>query len=203
MGTRFAARKPSAATHILRQFSGWLVDLAPASRLEVESGRAKASDAGALDAGSDMVMIIQVPLVHRERRREIPFEGEVSADAAAPSSAAAAAPASKSAGGAISERSDVESAVIGHGADQGPFDERQGMSLERDERFPIRVTVQFYRATSNGVVSDADLADVKRDIDRVYSSGDFVGSLVTPGNDRPRPTAWTRGRTPGWSKYKS
>ena len=177
-----------------------------AVKRRVESGRAKASDAGALDAGSDMVMIIQVPLIHRYNQPEPYQEGELSASdsaaaAAAPSTAAAAG--SKSAaGGAVQPRSDVEAAVIGHGDDQGPFDGMLGMSLERDERFPIRVTVQFYRATSNGVVSDADLADVKRDIDRVYSSGDFVGSLVVPTDDRPRPTAWIKARTPGWP-YRS
>ena len=177
-----------------------------AVKKRVDSGRAKASDAGALDAGSDMVMIIQVPLVHRSYQPPPYAEGEVSgSDSTTPAAAPAAASKSTASGGAAAApaRSDVETAVIGHGDDKGPFDEMLGMSLERDERFPIRVTVQFYRATSNGVVSDADLSDVKRDIDQVYRSGDYVGSLVVATNDRPRPTAWTKARTPGWSKYKS
>jgi len=89
-------------------------------------------------------------------------------------------------------RSDVERAVIGHGEEMGPFYEGGGLRLVRDERFPVRVTVQFYRATSNGVVSPQDLQDVKAQIDRVYSDGDFVGSLVVPESGRTRPTDWVR-----------
>jgi hypothetical protein len=72
----------------------------------------------------------------------------------------------------------------------------QGRTLIRDERFPIRVTVQFYKATSNGIVSDDDLRAIKSEIDRVYANAEYVGSLVVPTGERPRPTEWTRGRTP-------
>ena len=78
-------------------------------------------------------------------------------------------------------RSDVENAVIGHGELEGPFTEIDNLSIERDERFPVRVTVQFYKATSNGVVSEADLQAIKEQIDRVYAQSDYVGSLVTQG----------------------
>jgi hypothetical protein len=77
--------------------------------------------------------------------------------------------------------SDVENAVIGHGELEGPFTEIDNLSIERDERFPVRVTVQFYKATSNGVVSEADLQAIKKQIDRVYAQSDYVGSLVTQG----------------------
>ena len=65
-----------------------------------------------------------------------------------------------------------------------------GLRLERDPAFPVRVTVQFYRATSNGVVSERSLAEVKKMIDRVYADADYVGSLVVPSGDRRRPTEW-------------
>ena len=171
-----------------------------AVKARVESGRSRKGDAGALDAGSDMVMVIQVPLVHRQYTEPYPESEEYSpapSVAGAANDAAASAPASASK--AKRAASDVEVAVIGHGDKLGPVREFNGNRLERDDRFPIRVTVQFYRATSNGVVSGNDLADVKRDIDRVYANGDFVGSLVVPRNDRPRPTAWKKARTP----YKS
>ena len=48
--------------------------------------------------------------------------------------------------------SDVEEAVIGHGEVEGPFTEIDGLEIKRDDKYPIRVTVQFYKATSNGVV---------------------------------------------------
>ena len=41
--------------------------------------------------------------------------------------------------------------------------------------------MQFYKATSNGVVSEADLQAIKDQIDRAYAQSDYVGSLVTQG----------------------
>jgi hypothetical protein len=50
--------------------------------------------------------------------------------------------------------------------------------------------VQFYRATSNGVVSEADLESAVSTIERVYAEADFVGSLVVGSQERP--TSWVR-----------
>ena len=86
----------------------------------------------------------------------------------------------------------MEQAVLGHGDDLGPFREMAGLRLERDDRFPVRVTVQFYRATSNGVVSQQDLADVNEMIGKVYEDADYVGSLVVPEGERNRPTDWIK-----------
>ena len=55
----------------------------------------------------------------------------------------------------------------------------------------MRVTVQFYKATDDGRVTDADVRALRKQIDRVYASGDYVGSLVTDGYTG-RPTEWTR-----------
>jgi hypothetical protein len=97
----------------------------------------------------------------------------------------------------------VEIAVIGHGKDEGPFIEMNNLDIERDHRFPVRVTVQFYKATSNGVVTDQDLREIKEQIDKVYAQGDYVGSLVTEGHtgrpteydgDKVQPPEW-------WEKF--
>jgi hypothetical protein len=62
----------------------------------------------------------------------------------------------------------------------------------------VRVTLQFYQATSNGVVSRADVKAMAAQIKKVYGKGDYVGSLVVPaGVDRLRPTNWDGVRTPG------
>lgn len=151
----------------------------------IASGQGTKADEGALDEGADMMMLVQVPL-----KQAVAHRGFLSFDDALP------APAMESAGAGEKslrrERSDVEQAVLGHGDAMGPHEECGGLALERDDRFPVRVTVQFYKATSNGVVSDSDLADVKRAIDRTYESGDYVGSLVVPQSerDRQRPTSW-------------
>ena len=99
------------------------------------------------------------------------------------------------AGGAVmdmaeAESSDVEQAVLGHGPNLGPYSEGSGVRLVRDPKFPIRVTVQFYKATSNGVVSESDLDGIAKSIGSVYEHADYVGSLVIPEGDPRRPTAW-------------
>jgi hypothetical protein len=86
--------------------------------------------------------------------------------------------------------SDVEQAVLGHGQEMGPFAETGGMALVRDSRFPVRVTVQFYKATSNGVVSEQNLTEVADAIAKVYQNADYVGSLVVPEGEVNRPTSW-------------
>jgi hypothetical protein len=160
-------------------------------KARIENGNAKPADAGALEEGADMMMLVQIPLVHANRG----YMYGLADDYASTPAEAAAAPAAKGAatGRGIRERSDVEQAVLGHGEDMGPFVEMNGLELKRDERFPIRITVQFYKATSNGVVSEQDLADAAKTIDKVYASADYVGSLVVPQGERVRPTAWTNG----------
>lgn len=126
---------------------------------------------GAGQAGLNMVLLIQVPLKQKNPMTfgAVVYEAEM-----------AASPAAEGA------TSDVEAAVIGHGAVEGPFTEIDGLQIERDERFPIRVTVQFYKATSNGIVSEADMAEIAEQIERVYDEADYVGSLVVDGpSDRP------------------
>ncbi len=167
-------------------------------KARIEAGKAQAQDVGALDEGADMLLIVQVPLKFKEPDHRGYGAGGGMADGMMPMAVAeSAAPADEPATAERrSARSDVESAVIGHGEDLGPVVEGNKLKLERDDRFPVRVTVQFYKATSNGVVSDADLDDAKQQIDKVYARGDYVGSLVVPEGSRHRPTDWYLGKTP-------
>ena len=157
------------------------------------------------DAGLDVVLIIQVPLKQREEQRSFwsGYSGYEMEDAPM-----AAAPMAES----KAMRSDVEVAVIGHGETEGPYKELNRLDIERDARYPVRVTVQFYKATSNGVVNASDIAEIRDQIDRVYDNGDWVGSLVTggytgrptewatPPKPQPKDTVWAE---PSWSWLKS
>ncbi len=135
------------------------------------------------ESGLNMVLLIQVPL-----KQKRPFENEI----AVFESEGLAAPAEMA-------KSDVEAAVIGHGPVEGPFTEIDGLEIERDERFPIRVTVQFYKATSNGVVSAADMEEIAAQIKRVYEDADYVGSLVVDGaSQRPTEYDGPKVEPPGW-----
>jgi hypothetical protein len=134
------------------------------------------------EAGLNLVLIIQVPL-----RQNVALDGLLpSFGAMAPMSEEAA-------------RSDVEAAVIGHGVVEGPFTEIDGLAIRRDTRFPIRVTVQFYKATSDGRITEGDLQAIAEQIGRVYEDGDYVGSLVVDGpSDRPTEYDGPKDEPPGW-----
>lgn len=150
---------------------------APFTAMRLSDFQAQGGDAlsngNPSDPGLNVVLMIQVPLKQKAPPSQYNYGyAEESADMAMPSAAPMAAK---------SSRSDVETAVVGHGPVEGPFNEINHLSIERDSRFPVRVTVQFYKATSNGVVSDADIRAIRAQIDRVYASSDWVGSLVTEG----------------------
>ena len=159
------------------------------------------------DDNANVVLVIQVPLKQEQVTRGW-FEGLADDFGAMMGGAMEeAAPMASSADKAM-ERSDVEVAVIGHGETEGPYKEIDGLDIERDTRFPVRVTVQFYKATSNGVVTDADVREIREQIDRVYEEGDYAGSLVT-GGYTGRPTEWVEPSpvatwaNPTWSWLKS
>ena len=162
------------------------------SRIAAQGGPKTEADRSALAKGADVLFLVQIPLIHANQGRL----GGVMPPAPPPMAAAApgaGAPAKKeSAKAAEMERSDVEQAVLGHGPNLGPYNEGHGLRLVRDPAFPIRITVQFYKATSNGVVSEKDLDGIARSIGSVYEHADFVGSLVLPDGDPQRPTAWQR-----------
>lgn len=155
------------------------------ARIETQGGPKTQDDHSALGKGADCLFLIQVPLKHRNRGylggampSAMPKKSAAGAGSAAPMALEEA------------ERSDVEQAVLGHGPNLGPYREGTGVRLVRDPKFPVRVTVQFYKATSNGVVSESDLDLVARNIGSVYEHADYVGSLVIPEDDPQRPTAW-------------
>jgi hypothetical protein len=165
------------------------------ARIEAQGGPRDEAEKSALESGADVMFLVQVPLVHAEQRRKaMPMEDSMMAPAS-PSSMGAGAAAAESKGSTAPRarpRSDVENAVLGHGPHLGPYREGYGRRLVRDTRFPVRVTVQFYKATSNGVVSDRDLDLISKTIGSVYEHADYVGSLVLPAGDPRRPTAWQR-----------
>jgi hypothetical protein len=157
---------------------------APFTATRLSDFQAKGGDATSTghEKGLDMVLVVQVPLKQKERPRPVyDMLGDMAYEMAAPAAAPMAG----------EGRSSVEQAVIGHGETEGPHKEIADLAIERDPRFPVRVTVQFYKATSTGEVTEADVREVRRQIDRVYADGDYVGSLVTDGYT-DRPTEWTR-----------
>jgi hypothetical protein len=162
------------------------------ARIDAQGGPRTDDEKTALQKGADVLFLVQIPLKHRQMGRlggAIPAPTTTALGSAGPKGAPAKKPA---AAGADMERSDVEQAVLGHGPNVGPFNEGRGLALERDPKFPVRITVQFYKATSNGVASDVDLDSIVRSIGSVYEHAEFVGSLVLPEGDARRPTSWQK-----------
>jgi hypothetical protein len=148
-------------------------------------------------SGLNMVLLIQVPL----KQRTLPRSKPPMVPGIAYESKAAGMPAPRA--------SDIENAVIGHGDLEGPFTEIDNLAIERDERFPVRVTVQFYKATSNGVATEADIAAIKANIERIYVQSEDAGSLVTGGKTgrvteyegaKVQPTDWWEDF---WERYEA
>lgn len=119
-------------------------------------------------SGLNMVLLVQIPL---KQKKPMSFEGVYLEYALADTKSM----------GVLRGVSDVEDAVIGHGEWEGPFTEIDKLDIERDKQFPVRVTVQFYKATSNGIVNEEDMQEIKEQIDKVYAQSAYVGSLVTEG----------------------
>ncbi len=153
---------------------------------------ANGEDAASLGEDANLMMIVQVPLKQAAPAR-MAYEDDYDGYGGDMPSAAEGSGSGSSKGAARRDRApDVDVAVLGHGDDEGPYTELDGLTIERDDRFPVRVTVQFYQATSNGAISRADVARMAAQIAKVYDKADYVGSLVTPGpRDTKRPTRWT------------
>jgi hypothetical protein len=169
--------------------------------------------AASLGDDANLLMLIQVPLKFKAESHGGYGGGYAMEDAAPMKSAPMAAggdaydgAGSGGGGGKYRSRdeSDVDTAVIGHGDTEGPYTELDGLTIERDPKFPVRVTIQFYQTTSNGVLATSDVDRMAKQIKTVYKQGDYVGSLVVPDpGDRLRPTNWTGVTTQpdGWVVY--
>ncbi len=170
------------------------------ARIDAKGGPKSEDDKSALAKGADVLFLVQIPLKHKQRGvlGGMPGGGIGFGSGGAmppPMSKPQAAKPKKSAAPAKdmdAEESDVEQAVLGHGKVEGPFIEGNRLKLVRDPKFPIRITVQFYKATSNGVVNESDFNAISRAIGSVYEHADFVGSLVVPMGDPKRPTSWQK-----------
>ena len=62
-------------------------------------------------------------------------------------------------------------------------------TIRRDERYPIRVTLQYYKSTDNGIITDEIMKGISQQLKTSRKHSDYVGSLVTEYNSK-RPTEW-------------
>lgn len=69
-------------------------------------------------------------------------------------------------------------------------------SIERDDKYPVRVTLQYYKSTSNGVVDSNIMFQISSQLINSKKQSDFCGSLVVDKNTGKRPTEWTKKEEP-------
>lgn len=78
-----------------------------------------------------------------------------------------------------------EKAIISKGTEKGIFNGISNIKLVRDERFPIRCTVQYYNVTDNPTISEDQLSEIAKTISNTYDTANYKGSLVlTEKSDR-------------------
>ena len=78
----------------------------------------------------------------------------------------------------------LEKAVLSKGRDMGAFTGTNGLTLERDDRFPIRCTVQYYNVTDVAIITEPQMKELSDTINTVYSTAPFTGSLVLSESTR-------------------
>lgn len=139
-----------------------------ASEVDTPASTAPSGATASRESTANLVYVVQVPLKVRERVRA--FDTMAFSGLAIP---------------CVAGPPDLEDAHIGHGAGLGPHPETGGHRLERDPRFPVRITVQLYLATAEARLSYADVGSLADRIRAVY--GHAPTSLVTDG-ETGRPT---------------
>jgi hypothetical protein len=161
----------------------------------------------------NMIMIIQVPLKQKQIRRGLGGYGGMAVQmeccALTPCSSISSfspAPPMQETSQRRKEKADVEEAIIRVGEGEGEFDEVRGLEIERDPAYPVRVTLQFYKSTANGVIDEDAVRVISEQIEASRKNADFVGSLVVGGRTS-RPTEFVPKQTvplvvpPWWSTF--
>jgi len=163
------------------------------SDFRAEAGKPQDGPMTAEEKQQNMIIIIQVPLKVQVRYLPPPCP--------CPSPALmyfASAP-----GGPVPKmkkmRADVEDAIVKVGASEGKFKEIGGLSIERDPNYPVRVTLQYYKATSNGIVEEHHIETIANQIKEARKHATALGSLVVGGNtNRPTEPTLPKVKPPFW-----
>ncbi|OQR84298.1 CUE domain containing protein [Achlya hypogyna] len=159
-----------------------------AERLSVDRANRGMATTGAMtadEAARNYVMIVQIPLLQKPKPLHKFTYGTADKSAQSAKVARHAEAFRPCLDGFVassgSGQPDMEAAIVLPGQSHGRFPKLSKFSrLTRDPRYPIRVTVQFYQATSNGVMSPEIIHELANKMDEVKTNASWWGSLVTP-----------------------
>lgn len=85
-------------------------------------------------------------------------------------------------------KSCIDDAQIKIGKEGGDFTGLKDLTIERDERYPIRVTTQIYKVTDNGTIDREQMEKIAAEIKKEEAIGQNGSSLVLEQTQRP--TEW-------------
>lgn len=72
----------------------------------------------------------------------------------------------------------MDMGMLSLGDSEGKYIGTKGLKLERDDRFPIRCTMQFYRGTDENFISEKDIKDIAEQLNQQNKASLASGSLV-------------------------
>jgi hypothetical protein len=152
-----------------------------------ERGVSEEGEMSAEERAQNLVMIIQVPLKVPEVYRRSSSEGKGKAGGGGGGGGMFGVKKK----GCFERRSQagVEDAIIKVGDNEGPYTEIGKKSIERDDRYPVRVTLQYYKSTDTAEVTDDVMFVIAEQLTRAREQGVAAGSLVLPGHSG-RSTEW-------------
>ncbi|KAH9160776.1 hypothetical protein AeNC1_018954, partial [Aphanomyces euteiches] len=156
-----------------------------AERLSTDRAKRGVETTGAMtqeEEARNYIMIVQIPLI-----KPVRFTAQ-ECFASAPRRMKSAVAVSKARHRIPNKQMDefadianVEPAMVGLGSSHGPFPKlSKHADIKRDPSYPIRVTLQYYQATSNGVVTQSIIDNLARQMEEVKTKATWCGSLVVP-----------------------
>lgn len=83
---------------------------------------------------------------------------------------------------AVKKSRGMDNAVLRAGSTHSEFKGVGDYTLERDEGYPIRCTIQFYKVTDTDDIPEEAFQEMREKIDKVYRTGTAFGSLVVGGD---------------------
>ena len=122
----------------------------------------------------NMLFIFQVPLKQTKPPRRSYSMYECCAVACC------AAPGPQGMQGLVGQRG-CEDAILEVGDAMGPFNGLEDLTLIRDDRYPIRCTIQYYKVTDTVELDGVFFKNLKDQLDRPYTWATDKGSLVVEG----------------------
>lgn len=136
---------------------------------------------------NNVIVVIQIPLKRKQVQRAVDEFMPVKCGMSSSSSCSfgSSLKMQKQADQKKEETCDVENVIVKLGEKEGAFESLRHKNLERDHSFPVRVTLQYYKGTSNPTVTDAVFSEIADQIRQAKKNADCWGSLVTEFSHRP------------------